>query len=128
MKSLRLIFAAFAAACLTSLAVFAGDPSGTWKWSVPGRDGQTRESILKLELKDGKLAGSLSGFRGETPISDAKFADDQVAFKVVRETPNGTFEMKYSGKLAGDTITGNIEGTGRDGQPFKRDWTATRAK
>lgn len=128
MKLFRMIATAFAAVCLTSVLAFAGDPTGTWKWSVPGRDGQPREVTLKLELKDGLLTGSMSGFRGETPISDASFKDDQIAFSVVREFNGNKLETKYQGKLDGDTLKGSSEGTGRDGQVTKREWTATRAK
>jgi hypothetical protein len=128
MKSFRMITAAFAAVCLTSVLAFAGDPTGTWKWTVPGRDGQPREFTLKLELKDGQLTGSMSGFRGETPLSDVSFKDDQIAFSVVREFNGNKFETKYQGKLDGDTLKGSSEGTGRDGKVTKREWTATRAK
>jgi hypothetical protein len=128
MKSFRMFSAAVAAVCLTSVLAFAGDPTGTWKWTVPGRDGQPREFTLKLELKDGQLAGSLSGFRGETPLSDASFKDDQIAFSVVREFNGNKVETKYQGKLDGDTLKGASEGPGRDGQVMKREWTATRAK
>jgi hypothetical protein len=127
MKSLRLMAAAFAAVCLTSLFALAADAAGTWKWSVPGRDGQSRDVTLKLELKDGQLTGSMSGFRGEIPISDASFKDGQIAFSVVREFNGNKVETKYQGKLDGDTIKGSAEGPGRDGQVTKRDWTATRA-
>jgi hypothetical protein len=127
MKSFRLMAAAFAAVCLTSILALAADVAGTWKWSVPGRDGQPREFTLKLELKDGQLTGSLTGFRGETPISDASFKDGQVAFSVVREYNGNKVETKYQGQLDGDTIKGSAEGPGRDGQVTKRDWTATRA-
>ena len=128
MKSFRMLTAAFAAVCLTSVLAFAGDPTGTWKWTVPGRDGQPREVTLKLELKDGQLTGNMSGFRGETPLSDASFKDDQIAFSVVREFNGNKFETKYQGKLDGDTLKGSSEGPGRDGQVMKREWTATRAK
>ena len=128
MKSFRMISTAFAAVCLTSVLAFAGDPTGTWKWTMPGRDGQPREFTLKLELKDGQLTGSMSGFRGETPLSDASFKDDQIAFSVVREFNGNKFETKYQGKLDGDTLKGSSEGPGRDGQVMKREWTATRAK
>ena len=128
MKLFRMIATAFAAVCLTSVLAFAGDPTGTCTWSVPGRDGQPREVTLKLKLKDGLLTGSMSGFRGETPISDTSFKDDQIAFSVVREFNGNKFETKYQGKLDGDTLTGSSEGIGRDGQVMKREWTATRAK
>ena len=101
--------AAFAAVCLTSILALAADVAGTWKWSVPGRDGQPREFTLKLELKDGQLTGSLTGFRGETPISDASFKDGQVAFSVVREYNGNKVETKYQGQLDGDTIKGSAE-------------------
>jgi hypothetical protein len=120
--------AAFAAVCLTSVLAFAGDPTGIWKWTLPGRDGQPREFTLKLELKDGQLTGSMSGFRGETSLSDASFKDDQIAFSVVREFNGNKVATKYQGKLDGDTLKGSSEGPGRDGQVMKREWMATRAK
>jgi hypothetical protein len=127
MKPNRIIAAAFAAVCLSTVLALAADVTGSWKWSIPGRDGQPRELTLKLELKDGQLAGAVSGFRGDAPISDASFKDGQIAFSVVREFNGNKFETKYQGKLEGDTIKGTSEGTGRDGQVMKREWTATRA-
>lgn len=129
MKSLRSIFAASLAACFLTLAAFAGDPSGTWKWSQPGRDGQTSEISLKLDLKDEKLTGSLVGRMGETAISDAVFQGDTIAFSVSRERNGTKWTSKYNAKLDGDTLKGTIEMPGRDGgEPRKIDWTATRAK
>ncbi len=128
MKSLRLFATAIAAVLFTTALAFAGDPTGTWKWTIPGRDGQPRDVTLKLDLKDNQLTGSISGFRGDTPISSGTFKDDQIAFSVVREFNGNTFEQKYQGKLDGDTIKGAIDFTGRDGQPVHRDWTATRQK
>jgi hypothetical protein len=127
MKSLKRIAAALFAACLTSAVAFAADPSGVWKWSVPGRDGQTRDVSLKLEFKDGQLTGVLSGGRGDTPITNGAFKDEQVTFSVVREFNGNTVETKYDGKLDGDTIKGSSEGPGRDGEVTKRDWTAKRS-
>ena len=128
MKSFRMMSAAFSAVCLTSVLAFAGYPTGIWKWTLPGRDGQPREFTLKLELKDGQLTGSMSGFRGETSLSDASFKDDQIAFSVVREFNGNKVATKYQGKLDGDTLKGSSEGPGRDGQVMKREWMATRAK
>ena len=140
MKSLRRSFAAVVAACLFSAAAFAADPSGTWKWTQQGRGGgggggggTPRESTLTLAMKDGKLTGKLSspgrdGATNETEIKNASVKDDTVAFTIEREFNGNTFVMKYSGKLAGDTITGESEGPGRDGQTMKREWVAKRAK
>lgn len=86
-----------------------------------------------LTMKEGKLTGKLSspgrdGATNETAIKDASVKDDVVAFTVEREFNGNKFVTKYSGKLAGDTITGESEGPGRDGQTSKREWVAKRAK
>lgn len=134
MKSLRTLLAAVAASLLT-VAVFAGDPTGTWKWTQPGRQGGPGfEQTLKLELKDGHLSGTLLGAQtpnGQIPdvaIGDASFKDDAVAFSVTREFNGNKVTTKYSGKLEGDSIKGSTERPGRDGNVVKRDWAAARAK
>lgn len=131
-------FAAFVAACVLSAAVFAADPSGTWKWTTQGRGGgggggTPRESTLTLVMKDGKLTGKLTtpGRGGDpmsTEISNASIKGDVVSFTIEREFNGNKFVSKYSGKLAGDTITGESESPGRDGQTMKREWNAKRAK
>ena len=137
MKSLRHLIAGFSAVCLISTAAFAADPSGTWKWTQPARGGggggTPRETSLVLAMKDGKLTGKLtSPGRGDGPamvteITDGTFKGDMVSFKVEREFNGNKFVTKYSGKLAGDTITGESEGPGRDGETMKREWVAKKA-
>lgn len=99
-------------------------PDGTWTWSTE-RDGQKRETTLKLKLEGEKLTGTISGRQGqESPIEEASFKDGEIKFQVTRERDGQKFTMKYSGKLSGDTITGKSEfGEGRS-----RDWKAERKK
>lgn len=122
-----------------SAVVFAADPSGTWKWTTQGRGGggggggTPRESTLVLAMKDGKLTGKLTTpGRGGDPmsseISNASLKGDVISFTVEREFNGNKFVTKYNGKLAGDTITGEAESPGRDGQTMKREWNAKRAK
>jgi len=102
------------------------DPTGTWTWSTPGRDGgPARESTLKLKMEAGKLAGTLAGMRGETKIDDAKVEGSEISFSVTREFNGNSMTSKYKGKLEGDTITGKIS-TERDGQARERDWVAKK--
>jgi hypothetical protein len=103
------------------------DPTGTWKWSSTFQD-KTRESTLKLKLEGDKLTGGMLGRNDqETPIEEATFKDGTVSFKVTRERGGQKSTSKYSGKVAGDTITGKIESE-RDGKATSRDWTAKRSK
>jgi len=101
------------------------DPTGTWKWSSTGQNGQTRESTLTLKLDGDKLTGSLAGRNGDTAIANATLKGDEISFEVTREFNGNKVTSTYKGKLSGDSIKGKIEST-RDGQAQSRDWDAKR--
>ena len=137
MKSPLKFLAAFCAAWLITVAAFAADasPSGTWKWTQAGRGGNPgTERAMKLELKDGKLRGTLLSWQmgdntiPEAAISDASFKAGTVGFSVTTEFNGNKRTSKYEAKLEGDKLTGTIESPGRDGAVQKREWAATRAK
>ncbi len=44
---------------LAAVAVAAADPAGTWEWSTKSPNGEI-PTTLKLEWKDGKIAGAYS--------------------------------------------------------------------
>ena len=128
MKTLRLLSAA-SVAFLAASAALAGDPSGSWKWKVTTPNGDAIDISLKLELKDGKLAGTYSSRFGDAPITEASFKDDAIAFSVEREFDGNKFTIKYQGKLDGDSIKGSLELPGfGGGDATKMDWNATRTK
>jgi hypothetical protein len=132
-------------ACVLLAAAFAtpaqaaddkkADPTGTWTWSTPGRNGgEARESTMKLKMEDGKLVGTITGGgRGggnapaETKLQNVKLTGDELAFDLTREFNGNSFTSKYKGKVAGDTITGKISRE-RDGETRETDWTAKRKK
>ena len=94
------------------------DPTGTWKWSFTGQNGQARETTLKLKLEGDKLTGTVSGRNGDTAIENAKIKGEGIF--------NGNkMTAKYSVKLSGDSIKGKTE-TERDGETRSRDWEAKR--
>src|SRR5262245_43150762 len=107
------------------------DPSGTWTWSTPGRDGgEARKSTLKLKADGEKVTGTLSapGRGGESrdaEISNGKLKGDEISFDVTREFNGNKFTAKYSGKISGDSIKGKVE-TEREGNTRSRDWEAKR--
>jgi hypothetical protein len=108
------------------------DPTGTWSWTTPGRDGgPDRKSTLKLKLEGDKLTGTLSspgrqgGQSRDTAIEDGKLNGDEISFKVIREFNNNKITQKYHGKISGDSIKGKLEFE-RNGEAQSRDWEAKR--
>ena len=108
------------------------DPSGTWTWTSPGRNGgPDRKSTLKLKLEGDKVTGTLSapGRGGQTSdiaISDGKLKGDEISFAVTREVQGGNkITSKYNGKISGDSIKGKMEFE-RNGETQSRDWEAKR--
>ncbi len=110
------------------------DPTGTWSWSQPGRNGgPERVTTLKLKLEGEKVTGTVSApGRGgaqatETAIEDGKLKGDELTFAVSREFNGNKFTTKYSGKVSADAIKGKIESPARGGgDPVSRDWEAKR--
>ena len=107
------------------------DPSGTWTWSVPARNGgPDRTNTLTLKLEGGKVTGKLTtpgrdGQLRESTVDDGKVNGSDVSFSITREFNGNSFTMKYSGKVEGDAIHGKVEFE-RDGETQSRDWHATR--
>ena len=116
---------------LISEVLNASSVDGIWVWTSPGRNGgQERTNTLTLAAEGPKLTGKLTapGREGklvETPIAGGKIDGDTLAFSVVREFNGNTTTNKYTGKLAGDKITGKIEFE-RNGEHQSRDWEAKR--
>jgi len=111
---------------LVGAARGAEDPNGTWKWSVTF-GGNTVEQTLKLKLDGDKLTGAMVRNDQETPIAEASFKDNVVAFSVTREVNGQKRTTKYKGTLAGDSIKGKSSRE-RDGQVTETDWEAKRQK
>jgi hypothetical protein len=109
------------------------DPSGTYQWVMPGRNGGSdRTNSLALKLEGDKLTGKLTspgrgGQATETTINDAKLTGAEVSFNVVRTYNDNTFTNKYTGTIADGAINGKIEFV-RDGETQSRDWKATLQK
>jgi hypothetical protein len=110
------------------------DPSGTYMWTQPGRNGgPDRTNTLVLKLDAGNLTGSLTapgrGGAAPTPIdiTDGKVTGSDVSFTVVRTFNDNSMTNKYSGTVADGTIKGKIE-MNRNGDVQSRDWNATLQK
>jgi hypothetical protein len=120
-RSLYLLFALLL--CL-AFGAAAADVTGKWVAQIPGRDGQSREQVFNLKADGEKLTGTVSGRRGDTPISDGKVSGDNVSFVVKMEFNGNTFEQKYSGTVSGDEM--KLKREAARGNPVE--FVAKRAK
>jgi hypothetical protein len=110
------------------------DPSGTYVWNMPGRNGSPdRTNTLVLKVEGEKVTGTISmpgrGGGAGTPseIADGKVSGADVSFSVVRTYNGNTFTNKYSGTVADGAIKGKVEMM-RNGEPQTRDWEAKLQK
>ena len=109
------------------------DPTGTYVWTVPGRNGgPDRTNTLSLKLDGDKLTGKVSapGRDGQTTsadIADAKLTGADISFTVVRSFNGNSFTNKYTGTVADGAIKGKSE-FNRNGDVQSRDWEAKTQK
>ena len=126
----KLAFAAFVAAMFglvgTAGAADKDDPTGTWKIKSKRGDKEV-EQTLKLEAKDGKVTGTISGGKQDTKIEDGTVKDGEVKFTVSRARGDMKIVTKYVGKVTGDTIKGTAT-TNFNDKEFKTDFEGKREK
>jgi hypothetical protein len=109
------------------------DPTGTYIWTMPGRNGgPDRTNSLELKLDGDKLTGKITapgrgGKPVDTEIADATLSGADISFTTVRAYNGNSFTNKYTGTLADGAIKGKIESE-RNGQPQSRDWEAKAQK
>jgi hypothetical protein len=121
------------AACLVLALTLAAnaqdkkaDPTGTWKWSISGQNGQSREVTAKLKAEGDKVTGTVSGRNNDTAITEGTLKGDEIAFTVSREYNGNKMTQKYTGKVSADTIKGKVESKRGDAEAQSRDWEAKR--
>lgn len=135
MKTLRNLCTAFIVVSILTLTAHAADLAGNWKWTSVSKSGGSSEITAVLQVKDGIITGTVTGRQGPADISDGMIKDDTITFSVVRTVSTGigskttgTVTFTYTGKLAGDTITGTLERPGKElGSVTKTDWKAMRS-
>jgi len=120
----KLITTGFLCALLAFTAL-AADVTGKWTAQMPGRNGQTREATFTFKVDGNTLTGTVSVFRGETPISDGQINGDQISFTQTMEFNGNSVKLIYKGTVSGDEIKFNRMREG--GQGNGQEFTAKRA-
>jgi len=114
--------AALAMVAVLTIAAWAVDVSGTWIMSRPGRDGQMMDSEITIAQEGNKIKVTMPGFRGGDPItSDGTIEGNAIAWKVVRQGPQGEMVIEYKGTVDGATMKGTMSMMERE-----IEWTAKK--
>jgi enterochelin esterase family protein len=107
------------------------DPSGKYTWET--RFGNTATSFtLTLEMKDGKVAGTLESKRGDAsasavPIADTALEGNKLMFAVTTRVFGREATATYQGVVSETGISGWVL-TDVNGQPRDTAWAAKRSK
>jgi hypothetical protein len=121
---------AILAACLAlafAARAAAQDPLlGRWEGTLEGPQGK-RPAVLTLQRDTAaNYSGTVTGLRGELPLSDIKVAGDGFTALAVVDAPQGKVTTKYSFTLQGGELRGRSE-TDFAGQTFSASYELKRA-
>jgi hypothetical protein len=119
----KVSIAALAILSVLSLAAWAVDVSGTWEMSRPGRDGQMMTSDITIVQEGNKIKVTMPpGPRGGDPITaEGTIEGNAIAWKVVRQGPQGEMVIDYKGTVDGATMKGTMSMMDRE-----IEWTAKK--
>lgn len=115
--------AALAILAVLSLAAWAVDVSGTWALSRPGRDGAMMTQDITIVQEGNKIKVTMPpGPRGGDPITaEGTIEGNAIAWKVVRQGPQGEMIIEYKGTVEGDSMKGTMSMMDRE-----IEWTAKK--
>jgi hypothetical protein len=82
----------------------AADVTGKWVAQVPGRGGNATETTFNLKQDGSTVTGTVSGGRGDQPISDGKVDGDKISFNVNLEFNGNKVTQAYTGTVSGDEM------------------------
>ncbi len=125
--SLALLSPVFAADKPDKPAAATLSVTGKWAYTLDVSLDTSVDFIAEFKQDGENVTGSVTVQELKTAIEKGKFKDGQITFDIPREYGGVKFTSRYTGKLAGDKLTGKIvSGTA----PVERtyEWSAKRAK
>lgn len=82
--------------------------AGTWQWSFPGLGPEQRYQ-LRLQQNYQETDGYLRFQEKESKLVKPKIEGDRLSFEVVSEYQGQPMNMRFNGRVSGDTITGYVD-------------------
>jgi hypothetical protein len=104
-----------------SLSAWATDVSGDWDLTSQTRRGE-RTQTIHIEQDGEKITVTMPGRGGDEMKGEGTIVENKIEWTISFSTQRGDFEMKYTGTVEGDTMTGQVERGGRGSS----EWTAKK--
>jgi hypothetical protein len=123
MKMKKLILVMSVCFLFVGITVAQVDVTGKWNMTTSSPRGE-RTRVAEF-IQDGEaLTVITEGREGGKVEAKGTVKGSDIEWTTRRETPNGTFEITYKGKIEGSTMTGTVQfGTRGSGE-----WTAKRVE
>jgi len=98
--------------------------TGIWRWELPV-SGKPLAYELKLEQKYQVITGSASVGGRAVRLQDARLRGGEIRFAVTLEVNGSPVKHEFTGKVAGETVTGSVRLSGARLQG-QHEWNARR--
>jgi hypothetical protein len=100
--------------------------AGSWRWDNVAADGG-KPVQLRMHQRFQVTSGTCTFAAQELPIRDAKLSGTELSFTVNRAVNGRAVALRYTGRVARDTIAGTVQTLG-DSAAEKPEWSARRDK
>ncbi len=90
-----------------SLSAQDENVTGDWEMSITTPRGERTRNI-HFEQEGEKLTVTMQGRRGEV-TAEGTVKGNEIEWTITHSTPRGEFTMTYTGKIEGDTMSGEVQ-------------------
>ena len=90
-----------------SLSAQEVNVTGDWEMTITTPRGERTQDV-HFEQEGEKLTVTMQGRRGEVK-GEGTVKGNEIEWTITRPTPRGEFTMTYTGKIEGDTMSGEVQ-------------------
>jgi len=109
MSKIRSIFAlSILFLLVVSLNALEADVTGDWEITITTQRGERTRS-MHIDQEGEKITVTMEGMRGGEMKGEGTVKGNEIEWTVTMETQRGEFSISYSGKIEGDTMSGEAQ-------------------
>jgi hypothetical protein len=82
--------------------------TGNWEMTITTPRGE-RTHDIHFEQEGEKLTATWKSMRGQEVTAEGTVKGNEIEWAITRSTPRGKFTMTYTGKIEGDTMSGEVQ-------------------